>query len=114
METTGTEFVRRELKFIPAKVKVIEYYSVNYGCPKCRKEAVLPQIKKGKGGRAHRIHGMASTSIVAWIMYQKYFNGMPLYRQERDWKQCGANISRTTFANWIIANAQDFFTPMYA
>ena len=39
METIGTEFVRRELKFIPAKVKVIEYYSVNYGCPKCRKEA---------------------------------------------------------------------------
>ena len=114
METIGTEFVRRELKFIPAKVKVIEYYSVNYGCPKCRKEAVLPQIKKGKGGRAHRIHGMASTSTVAWIMYQKYFNGMPLYRQERDWKQCGANISRTTFANWIIANAQDFSTPMYA
>ena len=65
METIGTEFVRRELKFIPAKVKVIEYYSVNYGCPKCRKEAVLPQIKKGKGGRAHRIHGMASTSTVA-------------------------------------------------
>ena len=57
METIGTEFVRRELKFIPAKVKVIEYYSVNYGCPKCRKEAVLPQIKKGKGGRAHRIMG---------------------------------------------------------
>ena len=83
METIGTEFVRRELKFIPAKVKVIEYYSVNYGCPKCRKEAVLPQIKKGKGGRAHRIHGMASTSTVARIMYQKYFNGMPLYRQER-------------------------------
>lgn len=76
------------------------------GCP--------PSDQKGKGGRAHRIHGMASTSTVARIMYQKYFNGMPLYRQERDWKQCGANISRTTFANWIIANAQDFFTPMYA
>lgn len=41
METLGTEFVRRELKVIPAKVKVIEYYSVNYGCPKCRKEAIL-------------------------------------------------------------------------
>lgn len=114
METIGTEFVRRELKFIPAKVKVIEYYSVNYGCPKCRKEAALPQIKKGKDGRAHMIHGMASASTVAWIMYQKYFNGMPLYRQERDWKQCGANISRTTLSNWIIANAQDFFTPMYS
>lgn len=31
METIGTEFVRRERKFIPAKVKFIEYYSVNYG-----------------------------------------------------------------------------------
>ncbi len=59
------------------------------------------------------IHGMASAATVAWIMYQKYFNGMPLYRQEQDWKQCGANISRTTFANWMIANAQDFFRPMY-
>ena len=114
LETIGTEFVRRELKFIPAKVKVIEYYSMNHGCPKCRKEAAPPQIKKGKDGQAHMIHGMASASTVAWIMYQKYFNGMPLYRQERDWKQCGANISRTTFANWIIANAEDFFTPMYA
>ena len=37
METIGTGFVRRELKSIPAKVKVIEYYSVNYGGPKCRK-----------------------------------------------------------------------------
>lgn len=46
-------------------------------------------------------------------MYQKYFNGMPLYRQECDWKQCGATISRTTFANWLIANAQDFYRPMY-
>ena len=106
--------MRRELDFIPAKVKVIEYYSMNYGCPKCRKEAELPQIKKGKDGHAHRIHGMASTSAVAWIMYQKYFNGMPLYRQEQDWKQCGADISRTTFANWLIANAQDFFRLMYA
>ena len=114
LEKIGTEFVRRELDFIPAKVKVIEYYSVNYGCPECRKETELPQIKKGKDGHAHMIHGMASASTVAWIMYQKYFNGMPLYRQEQDWKQCGADISRTTFANWMIANAQDFFRPMYA
>lgn len=114
LEKIGTEFVRRELDFIPAKVKVIEYCSVNYGCPKCRKESELPQIKKGKDGHAHMIHGMASAATVAWIMYQKYFNGMPLYRQEQDWKQCGADISRTTFANWRIANAQDFFRPMYA
>ncbi len=113
MEKIGVEFVRRELEFIPAKVKVLEYYSVNYGCPFCKETRELPQIVKGKDGHPHMVHGMASASTVAWIMYQKYFNGMPLYRQEQDWKQCGVKISRTTFANWLIANADDRFRPMY-
>ena len=54
LETIGTEFVRRELKFIPAKVKVIEYYSMNHGCPKCRKEAAPPPRSK-RGRTARRI-----------------------------------------------------------
>jgi hypothetical protein len=101
LEKIGTEFVRRELKFIPARVKVIEYYSVNYGCPNCRKTADLPQIKKGEDGHAYMIHGMASASTVAWIMYQKYFNEMPLYRQECDWKQCGANTPGTDHVLYV-------------
>ncbi len=36
MEKIGTEFVRRELEIIPARARVIEYYSVNYGCKNCR------------------------------------------------------------------------------
>ena len=36
MEKVGTEFVRRELEIIPARARVIEYYSVNYGCKNCR------------------------------------------------------------------------------
>ena len=38
---------------------------------------------------------------------------MPLYRQEKDWKQYGAEISRTTLANWIIYCAQHYFQPVY-
>ena len=55
----------------------------------------------------------ASSSTVAWTMYQKYANGMPLYRQEKDWKQYGAAISRTTLANWIIYCAEHYFQPVY-
>ena len=33
----GEEFVRRELVFIPAKLKVVEIYSFNYSCPECSK-----------------------------------------------------------------------------
>ena len=46
-------------------------------------------------------------------MYQKYANGLPLYRQEKDWKQYGAQISRTTLANWIIYCSRNYFQPMY-
>lgn len=113
LEKIGEEFVRREIQFTRPKVKILEYYSVNYGCPSCKKNADLPCIVKGKDGRAHMIHGMASASTVAYVIYQKYFNGMPLYRQERDWKQCGAQISRATLANWVIQNADAFFRPMY-
>ena len=78
MEKVGTEFVRRELEIIPARARVIEYYSVNYGCKNCRQNAALPNIVKGKDGKAHMMYGMASASTVAWAVYQKYCNGMPL------------------------------------
>ena len=43
----GEGFVRRELVFIPAKLKAVEIYSINYTCPKCGRRD-LPVIKKGK------------------------------------------------------------------
>ena len=58
--------------------------------------------------------GMASASTVAWIMYQKYCNSVPLYRQEKDWERLyGLKIPRSTFANWVIDNADTFLKPVY-
>ena len=112
LEEIGEEFVRRELVFIPAKLKVYEYYSKNYTCPECSKRD-LPVIKKGKDGKPHRLYGMASAGTVAWVMYQKFCNGLPYCRQEKDWKQYGAAITRATMANWVIHNSEAFFLPMY-
>lgn len=114
MELIGTELVRRELKIQPAKAVVIEYYSKNYTCRKCIPEAnKAPAIVKGKDGKAHMMYGMASASTVAWVVYQKYCNGMPLYRIEQDLGRLGAKISRATLASWVIRNADAFFKPMY-
>lgn len=98
----GEEYVRRELEFIPATCKVIEYYSQSYGCPSCKEglgDTEKPVIIKSQVPAALVGKGPASASTVAWTMYQKYANGLPLYRQEKDWKQYGAQISRTTLAN---------------
>ena len=108
----GEEFVRRELVFVPAKLKVIEIYSLNYSCLECSKEDV-PVIKKGKDGKPHMLYGMASAGTVAWVMYQKFCNSLPYCRQEKDWKQYGAAITRATMANWVIRNSEAFFRPMY-
>lgn len=112
LEEIGEEFVRRELVFIPAKLKVYEYYSKNYTCPECSKRD-LSVIKKGKDGKPHMLYGMASAGTVAWVMYQKFCNGLPYCRQEKDWKQYGAAITRATMANWVIHNSEAFFLPMY-
>lgn len=108
----GEEFVRRELVFVPAKLKVVELYSLNYSCPECSKQDVSV-IKKGKDGQPHMLYGMASAGTVAWVMYQKFCNSLPYCRQEKDWKQYGVAITRATMANWVIHNSEAFFRPMY-
>jgi len=113
LEFFGTTFVRRELVFKPASFKVVEYHSRNYRCPACTPDKTVPKLFRGKDGKAHMLHGMASASTVAWIMYQKYANAMPLYRQEKDFMQYGVKITRATLANWIIQNAEEFFNPFY-
>ncbi len=113
LERIGEEFVRREIEIIKPSIKVIEYYSITYGCPECKVNAEIPKIVKGRDKQQHMLHGMASAGTVAWVMYQKYVNALPLYRQEKDFKlMYGVDISRSTIANWITLNAEEFFTPL--
>ncbi|WP_312370349.1 IS66 family transposase [Lachnoclostridium sp.] len=111
-EVLGEEAVRRELQYVPASVKVLEYVSVTYICPQCKEDDV-PYIVKANVPKGLMKHSLASPSSVAWVMYQKYANGSPLYRQEKDWSQYGIELSRTTLANWIIYCSEKYFKPMY-
>ena len=103
LKKNGEEFVRRELVFIPAKLRVIEFYSINYACSN-NSEHALPVIRKGKDGKPHMLYGMASANTVAWVMYQKFCNSMPYFRQEKEWKQYGVSITRATMANWLFCD----------
>lgn len=113
LKLIGRETIRHEIEYIPAQVKVKKYVSLHYGCPEC-KETEEPYIIKAKTEQKPLMkHSLASSSSVAWTMYQKYANGMPLYRQEKDWKQYGIELSRSTLANWIIYNASQYLEPLY-
>lgn len=113
VETIGKELIRRELEYIPAKVKVKEYVSYHYGCPEC-KNTGEPYIIKAKLDKKPLMkHSLSSESSVAWTIYQKYGNALPLYRQEKDWEQYGIELSRTTLVNWIIYCFKHYFDPLY-
>ena len=55
---------------------------------------------------------MAAPSTVAYVMQEKFQNGVPLYRQEAYWKGQGVDLRRNTMANWVIRSAR-WFKPLY-
>lgn len=88
MEVIGKEFVRQEFRFTPAKVEIVNIYSETAKCPKCSTLSSMTrniQFVKANVPEALIPHSYASASAAAWVMYHKYTNSMPLYRQEQDW-----------------------------
>ena len=111
LRPAGKEFIREELQYIPAQLKVIKYYRQAYECPKC-KHTDYPYFIKAIAPTSLMNHSLASASSVAYVMYQKYVQGIPLYRQEKDWERMGILLSRATMANWVIRCSQDYFDPV--
>ena len=111
LKEIGYTKVRDELEYIPAKVKVIRYMRQSCECPNCKHKG-KPFIKNAYAPHSVLNHSLASPSSVARVMYQKYVNSIPLYRQEKDWEQIGIGLSRATMANWIIRSSEDYLMPV--
>lgn len=103
--------VRDEIEYIPAKIKILRYTQQACECPAC-KHTNRPFIRKAFVPSSVLNHSLASPSSVSYVMYQKYVNSIPLYRQEKDWEQMGIALSRATMANWVIRCSQDYFDPV--
>ena len=109
----GKEHVRDELEIIPAQIRILRYVRFNYVCTACEKETGDANIVKASVPTPVMKRSLASTSPVAYVEYQKYANGMPLYRQEKDWANQGVTLSRATLANWIIRPSHEWLEPLY-
>jgi transposase len=113
MRVLGKETVREELEIIPQQMRLIRYIRESYVCKSCEKETGKATIVKAPTPAPVIKRSMASASTVAYVMYQKYVNGMPLSRQEKDWANQGVILSRATLANWIIRSATDWLEPIW-
>lgn len=104
--------IRKELKIVPAKVSVVEHKKAVYVCKNCDKNGIEANFKTAKGVPALIEKSLASPSMLAYIMNQKFTNAMPLYRQEQEFKRMGVNLTRQTMANWMIKGA-NLLKPIY-
>lgn len=98
LKVLGTHLVREELEYISARLQIVRYTQTVYECSKC-KHSEHPYIVKAETLTSLMNHSLASASSVANVMYQKYVNSIPLYRQEKDWEQLGIALSRSTMGN---------------
>lgn len=99
--------VKEELEFIPAQLKVLEYW---------QEKAVFEQDGQDRIAVAERpVHPLgkciATISLLAYIITSKYADGLPLYRLEQMIKRLGHDVSRTSMAHWII-RLDDVFKPL--
>ena len=112
MEVIGKEFIRDELVYVPARMFVRKHYVETTRCVSCgidesrdneNTEDIPRQVIIKATAPAALIPGsFCSPELLAHIMYSKYVQAVPLYRQEKDYAACGAKLSRQTMSNWVI------------
>ena len=116
MKKIGTEFVRQEIRFIPAKLKLVNYVRNVYKCEVCgtdESEKETATIVKTHVPNALLVHSFASSSLATEVIYQKYYMGVPLYRQEKVWDDRGLVLPRSMSANWCIKINQYYLNNIY-
>jgi len=108
----GTEILRTELVYHKAVLERVEYVATTYECPAC-KDSLEPQFLKDEGAKPLVPHSYVSSGLAAHVMYAKFINALPFYRQEKDFEnQFGVRIGRDTMARWTVYCAQHYFASM--
>lgn len=116
LKKMGTEVVRQEIEYVPAKLKLKTYVREVYKCEECGTEKSKKDtatIVKTKTPTPLLTHSFASSSLATEVIYQKYYMGVPLYRQEKVWDDKGLILPRSMTSNWCIKLSEYYLKPIY-
>ena len=116
LHARGHEVLRREVEVIPAQFRAVEHVQTVYACRNCDQTSdadILPMVKSTVPAPVISGSGIASPSLVSYIICNKYVLALPLYRQQQEFERLGIHISRQTMANWIIFVAANWLAPLY-
>lgn len=115
LKKIGQKIVRSEVEYIKAQVRVRQYVQSVYKCTVCGSagsknpgdhlvSAVVPAPLLN--------HCIVSPSVMTEILYEKYFKGVPLNRQETMWRDLGIIITRKDMAYWTNRVCEEWLQPL--
>lgn len=114
MTEAGTTIVREEAKFIPAKMIRIQHVEHAYECKHCKKDfSQKAQMKRGKAPQPVILRSIAGPTVIAKLIYDKFIQYLPLYRQVKEWDRYGLLTNDKNLSNWVIHVAEDWLLPVY-
>ena len=114
MVEIGSTLAREEAAFIPAKMMRVQHIEHAYECKACKGDTLQQaQIKRGKSPKAAIQRSLASPSVLAKLIYDKFIQYLPLYRQVKEWNRYGLETNDKNLSNWVIRAATDWLLPIY-
>lgn len=102
--------VSEQLDIIPAKVRVLRHVRLKYACTNCEGvEDDGPTVSIARMPDQIIPKGMATPGTLAHILTAKFADALPFYRQEKQLKRLGVELSRSTMCAWAmkVADACD-------
>ena len=100
------EVVSEKLHFVPATVEVERHIRPKYACRQCEgTEDDGPTLKVAPMPPQLIKQGIATSGLLAYILVNKFCDGLPFYRQSRMFDRLGVDISRSTMSSWALQAA---------
>jgi len=90
------EAVSEKLKTVPAKISILVERKKKYACPCCEKHVAQAKAKSVLPGT------IATPELLSFLIFSKFFQSLPLYRQEELYKLNGIELKRGTMARWLV------------
>ena len=101
--------IREEVKFVPAKLRLLEHHQAVYKCPEYHLK-----ISKAPMPRSLISHSKTeSPSIVAHVAAMKYVYKVSCYRQEAMWKLKGLPLTRQQMSKRLIDVFNNQLSPLF-
>lgn len=114
MTEAGKVLARVEAKFIPAIMKRVQHIEHAYECKHCKKDvSQKAQIKREKAPQGAIQRSIAGPTVLAKIIYDKFIQYLPLFRQVKEWERYGLLTNDKNLSNWVIRAAEDWLLPIY-